>query len=500
MKKIWLLTNLLVVGLLLTGCNKTVVEDPEIIGDCVISGNCMSEEPIDYESESNILSVDENKILSTDELKKACEKDLWGVKSENIVTTWTDEKLFINTYSFKGITETDWINTVYCNVTLDWVVLDAAFYLDEWQTIEELHKQLDYTPWSSYPNLKEYYWFVWTIVLWNRLQTTYITWKNTMYFDNSRWIAFKLWEEFDWWLIREIDTDEGWLPHSEIILLVKWEKNEENRTGINWYREVYTIRVDSKTNLKNFNVNPDLANAIWENNEYYFIWYGIDTNIHLDWQIFDVEEPIVSNQKSTWEEIAYTDKYDITLTKKWRTDWDKEGWPFYSWNSTFLTKELDNWYEYYYDIPRWSWKNKHIIIAFNSDEYIWESDLDLSNTEYILNIFEERNPYYPYFLIPKVWFTWTVDYMQLWEDFEIECRDIDHLLDLDKRNCNLWKEMDKSESPFSLKDWTLIERLDDSDWCDKFKWYENRYIIKNTDIWCWVWVNSWTKVKSIYYK
>ena len=213
-----------------------------------------------------------------------------------------------------------------------------------------------------------------------------------------------------------------------------------------------------------------------------------------------IEEPIVSNQKSTWEEIAYTDKYDITLTKKWRTDWDKENWPFYSWISTFLTKELDNWYEYYYDIPRWSWKNKHIIIAFDSDEYIWESDLDLSNTEYILNTFEERNPYYPYFLIPKIWFTWTVDYMQLWEDFEIECRDIDHLLDLDKRNCNLWKEMDKSESPFSLKDWTSIERLDDSDWCDKFKWYENRYIIKNTDIWCWIWVNNWTKVKSIYYK
>ena len=213
-----------------------------------------------------------------------------------------------------------------------------------------------------------------------------------------------------------------------------------------------------------------------------------------------IEDLIVPNQKSTWEEIAYTDKYDITLTKKWRTDWDKEDWPFYSWNSTFLTKELDNWYEYYYDIPRWSWKNKHIIIAFDSDEYIWESDLDLSNTEYILNIFEERNPYYPYFLIPKIWFTWTVDYMQLWEDFEIECRDIDHLLDLDKRNCNLWKEMDRSESPFSLKDWTSIERLDDSDWCDKFKWYENRYIIKNTDIWCWVWVNSWTKVKSIHYK
>ena len=36
MKKIWLLTSLLVAWLLLTWCNKTIVENPEIIDDCVI--------------------------------------------------------------------------------------------------------------------------------------------------------------------------------------------------------------------------------------------------------------------------------------------------------------------------------------------------------------------------------------------------------------------------------------------------------------------------------
>ena len=35
MKKFWLLTTLLVAWLLLTGCNKTVVENPEIIDDCI---------------------------------------------------------------------------------------------------------------------------------------------------------------------------------------------------------------------------------------------------------------------------------------------------------------------------------------------------------------------------------------------------------------------------------------------------------------------------------
>ena len=123
------------------------------------------------------------------------------------------------------------------------------------------------------------------------LQTNYINWSSTVYYDPYRWIAFKLWKEFDWWLIREIDTDENGIPHSEIILLVKWDENEENRTWINGFREVYTISVVSKTNLENFNANPDLANAIWENNEYYFDGYGIDTNIHFsDLQIFDVEE------------------------------------------------------------------------------------------------------------------------------------------------------------------------------------------------------------------
>ena len=141
---------------------------------------------------------------------------------------------------------------------------------------------------SLYPGIQEN---DWNIIIWDTLQTNYVNWSNTVYYDPYRWFAFKLWAEFDWWLIREIDTDEWGFPHSEVILLVRWEENEENRTWINWFREVYTIRVDSKTNLENFNINPDLANAIWENNKYYFIWNGIDTNIHFsDLQIFDVEE------------------------------------------------------------------------------------------------------------------------------------------------------------------------------------------------------------------
>jgi hypothetical protein len=51
MKKIWFLTTLLVAGLLLTGCNQTVIENPEIIDDCATvdwEDSCVvdAEEPV----------------------------------------------------------------------------------------------------------------------------------------------------------------------------------------------------------------------------------------------------------------------------------------------------------------------------------------------------------------------------------------------------------------------------------------------------------------------
>ena len=252
-------------------------------------------ELIEDKPKSNVLSVKEEDILSTDELKKICEEQLKEIEPNNPKTTWTEEKLFINTYGFRWYTASDWIHNgshTYCNITLDWIILTYWFTTEA--SIDELHlSDFGYAWWigNDYPNLKEYYWFVWDIVLGNRFQTTYIQWINTMYFDNSRWIALKLWAEFDEWLIREIDTDEGWIPHSEIIFLVKWDENEENRTGINWYREMFTIVAISKENLENFWASIDSFDGeiIWQNNQYYFV----ETNIewaYSDLLIFDVEE------------------------------------------------------------------------------------------------------------------------------------------------------------------------------------------------------------------
>jgi hypothetical protein len=142
---------------------------------------------------------------------------------------------------------------------------------------------------SIYPELRD--WFDWVFVLWDVLQTNYINWTSTIYYDPYRGISFKLWEEFDWGLIREVDTDEIWYPVQEIILLVKWEENEENRTWINGFKEVYTITAISKENLENLWVTPDFEDKIiWENNDYYFIGEKTDTEHYSNLTIFDVEK------------------------------------------------------------------------------------------------------------------------------------------------------------------------------------------------------------------
>ncbi len=143
---------------------------------------------------------------------------------------------------------------------------------------------------SIYPDLEG---FDWSIILWDTLQTNYIESDNSVYFDPYRWIALKLWAEFDGWLIREVDTDEWWTPHSEIIFLIKWDENEENRTGINGFREIFTITAISKGNLENFGVDIDSFDGeiIWENNQYYFTENKSDLfdNNYSDLVIFDIQ-------------------------------------------------------------------------------------------------------------------------------------------------------------------------------------------------------------------
>ena len=234
------------------------------------------------------------------------------------------------------------------------------------------------------------------IVLWNIYQTTYITWKNILYFDNSRWIALKLWEEFDWWLIREIDTDEGWIPHSEIIFLIKGEENEENRTWINWYREMFTITAVSKENLENFWASLDdfdFGAFIWENNEYYFVESHLNTKNYTNLQIFDIKDNLYKYLTAFWTEpfwdieiswwIAklsspmFDTEYEeaVTITKEWENyyfSWEelegefilKDCIDWWKWDMHYYTVWVAKFREYYHE---WCWDDEQWIKMSDED-------------------------------------------------------------------------------------------------------------------------------------
>ena len=85
MKKIGLLTTLLISGLLLTGCNKTVVENPEIINDTTENKLIRSESWYLYENiNPRSLSVFE-----------------WSWNYIYQFAFWDNEKIFTN-FSFKN--------------------------------------------------------------------------------------------------------------------------------------------------------------------------------------------------------------------------------------------------------------------------------------------------------------------------------------------------------------------------------------------------------------
>lgn len=109
MKKLGLLTTLLIGGLLLTGCNKTVVENPEIVeDDCSVDGSCLVEvdeseidnnDYIEYQSKSydtNSNFINDLKLLNVyswvlfkDYDKKQNEKVLaWDINAKRLQDNW----------------------------------------------------------------------------------------------------------------------------------------------------------------------------------------------------------------------------------------------------------------------------------------------------------------------------------------------------------------------------------------------------------------------------
>ncbi len=248
MKNFWLLAVLLMSSFLLVWCDNTT--EPEVTDDCLIAEECENED-----SAEDFISYYDN----------------WSIREKG---------QYIN-----GMKQWIWIT-----YDENWNVINMEEY-EDWELIENEPEKYDIMNDENllklYPDLTEQNW---NIIIWDTLQTNYVEWENTLYYDPYRWIALKIGEEFNWWLIREIDTDEDGYPKQEVIFLIKWDENEENRTWINWYREIFAITAISKENIENFKVTPDFEDKIiWENNEYYFI--SESNNSHYsNLSIFDVEE------------------------------------------------------------------------------------------------------------------------------------------------------------------------------------------------------------------
>ena len=248
MKNFWLLAVLLMSSFLLVWCDNTT--EPEVTDDCLIAEECDSENSV------------EDFIAYYDD---------WSIREKG---------QYIN-----GLKQWIWIT-----YDENWNVINMEEY-EDWELVENEPEKYDIMNDENllklYPDLAEQ---DWNIIIWDTLQTNYVEWEDTLYYDPYRWIALKIGEEFNWWLIREVDTDEDGYPKQEIIFLIKWDENEENRTWINWYREIFAITAISKENIENFKVTPDFEDKIiWENNEYYFISES-DNSHYSNLSIFDVEE------------------------------------------------------------------------------------------------------------------------------------------------------------------------------------------------------------------
>ena len=249
MRNFWFLTLLVASSLLFVWCNPT--SDPEVIDDCIIPEECS-----DGNTEQEFIAYYDN----------------WNIRIKWNYINWMKE----------------WVWTEYDE---GWNVINLEEY-HEWELIEDGEESYNYLTdenlFTIYPEIRDN--FSWSVILWDVLQSNYLSWSPIIYYDPYQGIALKLWEEFDWWLIREIDSDEDWYPHHEIIFLVKGEENEENRTWINWFKEIFAITAISKQILEDFKATPEFNDKIiGENNAYYFI-SDSDNSHYSNLIVFDINE------------------------------------------------------------------------------------------------------------------------------------------------------------------------------------------------------------------
>jgi len=132
MKKIWLLTTLLIGSLLLTGCNKTV-ENHEIIDDCVIeewNETCIAdpiiEEPVEENTNHQLKPLDDWWDWSE------TNDDFWYTTYAKIVQSWNFSNYKNDEYGFElNLPESwnDWMLVHFKSVSNTDEIISDSFHL-----------------------------------------------------------------------------------------------------------------------------------------------------------------------------------------------------------------------------------------------------------------------------------------------------------------------------------------------------------------------------------
>jgi hypothetical protein len=184
MKKIWLLTTLLVAWLLLTGCNKTVVEN--------CWDDCINESDIDV-LEHKCMEYVNNAMFYNIEASASRTNHYFYDNSWSMEYTFTDAQFLWTYYWIKWYTKAwDKSQNFICNIYTGWWLHDLYFYNDKSNneepvteevnipSFEELEDVVAMCPYevmwwwySEYPVYKREFiipykdWYIWYNYWWN---------------------------------------------------------------------------------------------------------------------------------------------------------------------------------------------------------------------------------------------------------------------------------------------------------------------------------------------
>ena len=228
MKKIWLLTTLLVCGLLLAGCHNPLKD--------VIN-------PIEWKSYTDIAQI--------------CEDNDWEITTDEL---WNDICLF------------NALDRCLLEKIQDWT---CEFLKQcEWEDCEiqeSVTQEIE-------PDSVVIYWWKWTHE---------IVGDKTVYYNENYWITLRVGEKFNWWIIIESDNDsyytidENTYTSHDIHFMLKDDNAEDG------YLPAFLITVIDNDNVSSWD-NDWKNSIIGQNDKYTFIKSSTDDQRYTDLHIFDI--------------------------------------------------------------------------------------------------------------------------------------------------------------------------------------------------------------------